>query len=254
MSEKPLLTKWRLVLHAVPDHRLTGSDLRVLVAILNRINKETGNAHPGFSRIATDAGVSRRAVNYSVNRLAELGYLIRTRREKLQSNLYAIGTPSEPECASESGCAGVANQSARGWRKDVREGSEPGCAQTQSEPNKGTQTPNPDAQARRFDDFWTAYPRKEGKQRALKYWKRQKLDSEADAIIADVKARLSDPGQWKGKKQKHIPFGSTYVHERRWGDEWQPEAGSGRLEREDPDEAEQANAEAAKEAERLWQS
>ncbi|MDZ7789403.1 MAG: hypothetical protein U5L08_02695 [Xanthomonadales bacterium] len=108
--------------------------------------------------------------------------------------------------------------------------------------------PKPDAQARRFDDFWKAYPRKEGKAQALKSWKRQKLDSIADEIIADVKARLEDPGQWKGKGKQYLPHGSTFVYQRRWEDEWSPSADPAALPRETDEDLKAAQAKAERKA------
>lgn len=250
MSDKPLLKKWRTLLHAAADQRLCGADLRVLVAVLDRMNNQM-ECWPGYGRISADTRVSRRTATRSIERLVGLGYLTKTSRGTCKSNLYRLCQLSVISSIDEGDTSDEGDT-------PLSTGMTPALSvNVTPEPNSLNLTNEPDssnAHTERFDDFWTAYPRKEGKQRALKYWKRQKLDSEADRIIADVKARLADPGQWKGTKQKHIPHGSTYVNERRWEDEWQPEAGSGRLEREDPHEAQRANEQAVKEAEKLWQS
>lgn len=77
--------------------------------------------------------------------------------------------------------------------------------------------------AARFDEFWSAYPVKKGKEDALKKWKARNLDSIADRILADVKARLANDRQWK---EGYIPHGSTYVN----GSGWEDEIESGRKE------------------------
>ena len=73
--------------------------------------------------------------------------------------------------------------------------------------------------ADRFQDFWSRYPRKEGKAKAEKAWKSGKLDAHADLIIADVTARVDDRATWTDPR--FIPHPTTYLNQRRWEDEWQ---------------------------------
>lgn len=101
----------------------------------------------------------------------------------------------------------------------------------------------------RFDDFWKVWPKKEKKQDAKKAWSKHKLDSIADQVIADVEASAKTPGKWRGGQMKFCPLPPSYLSGKRWEDEWQQGADSGRLEREDPDEAERINTAAAKRAE-----
>lgn len=68
----------------------------------------------------------------------------------------------------------------------------------------------------RFDEFWSVYPRHKGKAAALKTWVVKNLDAIADTIIADVIKRGEQ--EWKFAEPQFIPYGSTYVSERRWED------------------------------------
>ena len=74
----------------------------------------------------------------------------------------------------------------------------------------------------RFEEFWAGYPNKKGKAQAEKFWKRDKLDSLADQIIADVERRKSLDWDWVKDGGQYIPHGSTYVNEKRWLDEIKP--------------------------------
>jgi len=78
--------------------------------------------------------------------------------------------------------------------------------------------------ASRFDEFWAEYPRHENRKDAADVWKRRKLDAMADNIIADVKRRVAEHGQWL---DGYIPHASTYLRKSRWEDDVTPRAGGG---------------------------
>ena len=48
-------------------------------------------------------------------------------------------------------------------------------------------------------------------------WKSRKLDSKADEIIEDVKARQEEDGRWLGG---FVPDPTTYLRGSRWEDEF----------------------------------
>lgn len=70
----------------------------------------------------------------------------------------------------------------------------------------------------RFADFWAVYPRKVKRKQSIDLWKRKRLDQHADAIIADVYARIADDPQWK--ETRLIPHPTSYMNAERWYDEW----------------------------------
>lgn len=69
----------------------------------------------------------------------------------------------------------------------------------------------------RFDEWYAEFPRKQGKTPARKTWKREKLDTVADHIIADTRIRTQR--DWANTEKTHIPMASTYLNQRRWEDE-----------------------------------
>jgi hypothetical protein len=68
-----------------------------------------------------------------------------------------------------------------------------------------------------FDQFWTAYPKKVGKQAALKAFKNAKFPS-LDALLKAIdRARLSE--QWRKDGGQFIPNPATWLNQGRWDDE-----------------------------------
>ena len=78
----------------------------------------------------------------------------------------------------------------------------------------------PDAQERRFEQFWAIYPKKQGKGDALKVWKRLKPDKALfEQILESVKAHASRNPQWKRDGGQYIPNPATWLRQTRWLDE-----------------------------------
>lgn len=71
------------------------------------------------------------------------------------------------------------------------------------------------ATAKRFGEFWTAYPNKKGKSEAEKRWKADGLDEMADTIIQHVYLMISEDDGWQ---RGYAPMGSTYLNQKRWTD------------------------------------
>lgn len=70
-------------------------------------------------------------------------------------------------------------------------------------------------EAKRFSDFWTAYPSKKGKAEAEKRWKADRLDEMADTIIQHVYLMIAEDDGWQ---RGYAPMGSTYLNQKRWTD------------------------------------
>lgn len=77
----------------------------------------------------------------------------------------------------------------------------------------------PDAQERRFEEFWAIYPKKQGKGAALKAWKRIKPDKALfERIMASVRENLAKNQQWQRDGGQYIPNPSTWLNQTRWED------------------------------------
>lgn len=67
-----------------------------------------------------------------------------------------------------------------------------------------------------FDRFWNAYPRKEGKPKALRTFEKLKLTEESlEQVLTELErqAKLKD---WKHISVKYIPLAQTWLNRRDW--------------------------------------
>ena len=72
----------------------------------------------------------------------------------------------------------------------------------------------------RFDQFWESYPRRVGKDEALKAWKKIKPDDDlAQDIIESVEAQKEGQLSEKLHEKKYIPHPATWLNQGRWQDE-----------------------------------
>jgi len=69
-----------------------------------------------------------------------------------------------------------------------------------------------------FEQFWTAYPKKQAKQDAAKAFRAAKLKPEQlQTVLQDIKRRGSSP-DWQKDGGKFIPLPATYLRGKRWED------------------------------------
>ncbi|MCM1271400.1 MAG: hypothetical protein NC247_12400 [Ruminococcus flavefaciens] len=67
-----------------------------------------------------------------------------------------------------------------------------------------------------FDRFWKAYPRKEGKPKALRTFEKLKLTDETlEQVLAELE-RQSKLKDWKNINVKYIPLAQTWLNRRDW--------------------------------------
>jgi hypothetical protein len=127
----------------------------------------------------------------------------------------------------------VANHKARTNANGNAEGNEPLTItplpreEKRREERKSKSTVQPSAS--RFDDWYSIYPSKKGKEPARKAWIRDKLDATADDLITHTKLMIAYDDSWR---RGFVPMASTYLNQRRWEDEPSkpPTASNGRAE------------------------
>lgn len=73
----------------------------------------------------------------------------------------------------------------------------------------------PKGDCEQFEKFWSKYPSKKAKKTARNAWRRKKLDSKLDEILAGVERQLTTD-QWK---RGIVPNPSTFINQERWLDE-----------------------------------
>ncbi|MBW2185706.1 MAG: hypothetical protein JRG71_04640 [Deltaproteobacteria bacterium] len=74
-----------------------------------------------------------------------------------------------------------------------------------------------------FDQFWAIYPKKQGRQQAIKAWEKIEPDSTLfDQIMAALNAQsLSE--DWQKDNGTYVPHPSSWLNGSRWEDELKPE-------------------------------
>ncbi len=70
-----------------------------------------------------------------------------------------------------------------------------------------------------FDDFWKAYPRREGRKDALRIWTRLNPSAEVVQQILEALAWQCQTEQWRKSNGDFIPMPKTYLNQERWTDE-----------------------------------
>lgn len=74
------------------------------------------------------------------------------------------------------------------------------------------------ARATGFEDFWNHYPKKSGREAALRAWLSVVVNGEAPAIMAALSWQV-DSSEWKRELGRFIPKAENYLFEKRWTDE-----------------------------------
>lgn len=103
--------------------------------------------------------------------------------------------------------------------RDVTRESRPPDTDTDTEPENTPPTP-PKGAARRFEEFWQAFPRKVGKAAAKRVWSRKRLDDKADTIIEHLAERVRSDAQWL-EASRLIPHPQTWLNREGWDDDYE---------------------------------
>lgn len=76
-----------------------------------------------------------------------------------------------------------------------------------------------------FEEFWSVYPRRAGKKKAERAWKKIRAE-EVPTIVASIEA-WKKTQQWRKEGGRFIPHPATFLNGRRWEDEVPPERKEG---------------------------
>ena len=91
-----------------------------------------------------------------------------------------------------------------------------GCQEQEQEQDKTLLSESDDSND--FEQFWTAYPKKQAKQEASKAFRSAKVKPEQlQTVLQDIKRRGSSP-DWQKDGGKFIPLPATYLRGKRWED------------------------------------
>ena len=245
-AERSFTARWR---SAALGSARTSSEKLVLVALGEHANPHGTDCFPGIAAIARMTGLSERTCRRALDGLDGAWFTRKERRsggQAWRSYTYRLLIPEGEVTITSRQGEGAVTVTSR-WEevavtvspppdetcghKDLTSGERCGHSgqKVRSPATEGAVTVTDDLihyldhdldtahrlRHGRFEAFWKVYPLKKGRANAARSWKRQRLDSIADRIIADVQARLAGDRQWL---DGYIPHGSTYINGRGWED------------------------------------
>lgn len=205
MSIRLMSDVWRLNLPTV--------EKMVFLVIADHANDEGTQAYPSQATIAAKASISIRTVQRAVNTLCAQGYIRmfkhaggsadcrEDRRPHLyQINLNALRGDTVTRRTSDANGATMATSTGR-----------------QSRPMNHPLEPSIETSS--FDEFWIAYPRKVGKQAAIKAFTKALKVSPVEEILAGARRYAEDPN----RVDAFTAHPTTWLNAGRWADGPLPE-------------------------------
>ncbi len=87
--------------------------------------------------------------------------------------------------------------------------------------NETREQPSKTLAEKRFDEFWTAYPKKVGKKAAWSSWNKLRPDAELHDKIMTAIGKARATNQWQRENGRFIPNPATWLNQGRWDDEYE---------------------------------
>lgn len=203
----------------------------VLLCLANYAGEDGVGAFPSVARLARDTGLSERAVQQNLAKLAEAGVIVagnqalaaaRIDRTDRLPNVWNIAMDATGRQGTQRGepaaprrVNGV-NLVQNGVNLTTERG-EPAAPDPSinHQVTKEQERVQPAAAQGRFDEFWSAYPNKKGKKAAAETWRKRKLDAKCDELLTHVELMRATDSDWQ---RGYVPMGSTYLNGDRWED------------------------------------
>lgn len=93
------------------------------------------------------------------------------------------------------------------------------CSRNPIQSKKESESESESKCAKRFEVFWSAYPRKVAKKDAERAWKKlDPSDGLLSVMLASIRVSAAS-AQWKKDNGAFIPYPATWLNNRRWEDE-----------------------------------
>jgi Helix-turn-helix domain len=211
-----LLDKWRFVGRAIADKRLTAGDIRCVFAIADCYNSGKGRAWPSYNHISRQTGLSRRAIARSVGKLHALDIIHKVSGGTGRTNTYRPAfrePPAEtksPDSTADTSTSDRVGTSATHGTTPGPDMAPPPCHTWHTIPltprsisvgeYRGIPTDGGAARAGgalrpvggapgasggddRFEEFWSSYPKREGRALAMQAYSRVVADGTAPDIL-----------------------------------------------------------------------
>lgn len=199
----------------------------VLVALADMAD-ESMSCFPGQKRLARMVGGSERTVRRALSELEELGLIEREERRAKDgyrtSDRYVLKT--KKKLTGHIGRKSKRTESPRTISPTSPDTDITLTGQSDralSEPPENHQKESPDdlfeleqpLEGDRFEEFWTVWPRKDGKKAAAESWVKALKKINQHALIMAATAYSTSPYR---PERKFVPFASTWLNQERWSD------------------------------------
>ena len=209
------------------DNRLS-LKTRAILAIMFSLPEDWDYTAAGLSAIC---GAGRDAVRSALRELEEYGYLTRVQRHDASGhfsrNEYIV--TDEPASEADAPWTGFpatvepsAGEPSSGEPSPDEPMTENPTQQNKDCTNTPYSPPRGDVDWELFEQFWSAYPRKQNKERARRAWKKLRPDMALCQAMSDALERDKRSEQWRKNNGEFIPYPSSWLNGRRWEDEGPP--------------------------------
>ena len=193
------------------EQQLPATKKIVLLMLANRVNSDTGKCVPKIKTLADDCGLSESATKASLRDLVDAGLI------KVHQRFYeGQQLPNQYELSPD----GVGQQKTPPRLQKTPVGQQ---VATESGKESGKE-PTPRASladdgGEHFKTFWSAYPKKAGKDAAKKAFVKRKFDEQAfEKVMAALNEQKASE-QWVKDAGQFIPHPATWLNQGRFDDE-----------------------------------
>ncbi len=187
----------------------------VLLNLANRANND-GECYPSIERIAEDCETSKSTVLRKLEKLEAMGHIRRIRRAKdgmKTSNLYQLPLVTQGFSVVSERHIEVSERHQGSVTVTPSVVSERHIKHAVETPKETRTPPESDSVLEQFELFWSKYPRKEGKKKAIDLFRRLNVANRTACLADDVKRRFAD------RERKYIPAGDQYIKRQLWHDD-----------------------------------
>ncbi len=230
---------------AVDDPRLGHAAFRVLAA-LGAYSDPEGWCWPKQATLAERLRISQQAVSKSLRQLADLGYIevhqqtdARGMRVGAKYRLRLDHFPPQPQVVplqrevvadtTSEVVADTTSEVVADTTSEVVALTSHTQRPKKNDPRRTTQAAPARLEAG-FAQFWQRWPKKEGRERALRVWLKLAPDGDTMQAILDAIPRHQSAKDWPRENWRFCPLPATWLNERRWEDELPdmvPDGGTG---------------------------
>jgi hypothetical protein len=200
--------KFSIIPDWVLDAKISDRAVRIYGILARYADNETLVAFPKRETIASRAGCHVKSVDRAMQELVQIGAITKEHRKTgngYQSNLYTlkrVGTQRSPS----RGDTGVPSE---------------GTQESLITRTNGTRPKELEAV---FETFWSLYPRKVGKQAALRAFTKATKEANPNLILGGLDRFVNDPNL---PPKQFLPHAATWLNEGRWEDEPYPNRKTG---------------------------